>query len=128
MQPDPQTPRFVINLLNRAAGGDAVAQYEAHQVPARGDLVVAHGGVLTAGTPFEKQVVWRVDAVVWNVAMPGSDYARRWALRRDLPLDHGCCFSVDLMVWPDMGPHWAETPPWAYRRPDDDDEDTADAA
>lgn len=125
MQPDPTTPRFRISLLNRAADGDLCAQYEAHQVPARGDLVVASGGVLTKGTPFEAQAVWRVDTVVWSVATPGSVYAQQWALDRGLPLDHGCCFSVDLMVWPDMGPHWAETPPWAYSRPDDEEDPDA---
>lgn len=127
MQPDPTVPRFKIHLLNRAADGEMCAQYEAYQVPARGDLVLAPGGVLTAGTPFERQSVWRVDSVIWNVSSPGSVDHREWAVRRGLPPDHGCCFFVDLMVWPDMGPHWAETPPWAYQRPDEDEEPT-DAA
>lgn len=122
MQPDSATPRFRISLYNRAAGGDCCAQFEAHQVPARGDLVIVPGGALTKGTPFEAQSIWRVDSVVWNVASPGSVYAQQWALHRGLPLDHGCCFSVDLMVWPDMGPHWVENPPWAYSRPDEDEE------
>lgn len=122
MQPDLPTPRFAISLYNRAAGGELAAKYEAHQVPARGDLVIAHGGSLTAGTPFERQVVWRVDSVMWNVSTPGSHNAMAWARDRGLPLDRGCCWHVDLMVWPDMGPHWAETPPWAYSRPEDEDE------
>lgn len=122
MQPDPTTPRFRISLHNRAADGEVCATYEAHQVPARGDLVAAHGGVFTKGTPFEKQHMWRVDEVVWNVASPGSDYATQWALHRGLPLDRGCCFSVDLMVWPAEGPHWSQTPPWAYVRPEESEE------
>jgi hypothetical protein len=126
MQPDPITPRFVIHLLNLAAGGDLCAQYEAHQVPARGDLVAASGGVLTKGTPFERQSMWRVDSVMWQVASPGSTYHLEWTTRRGLPLHHGCCFSVDLMVWPAEGPHWTQTPPWAYQRSEDAED--ADAA
>jgi hypothetical protein len=118
MQPDPSTPRFVISLLNLAAGGDRCAQYEAHQVPARGDLVCAYGGVLTAGTPFERQSMWRVESVMWLTASPGSHDHLRWTTHRGLSLDHGCCNQVDLTVWPAEGPHWAETPPWAYQRPE----------
>lgn len=123
MQPDPSTPRFVISLLNRAAGGSACAQYETHQVPQRGDLICAHGGSYTKGTPFQDQYHWRVDEVVWNVAAPGSYDATEWVVRRRLGSGNGFCTSVDLLVWPAQGPHWVGDQPWMHLPPGDDEGD-----
>jgi hypothetical protein len=119
------TPRFEIELANRAAGDEIVTRFEAREVPAVGDIITAFGGDRTKGTPFELWPTWRVESRYWHVASAGSRTAMDWGRMYNLGHGNGCCSRVTVFVWPCEGPHWTKTEKWMHAR-DDDEPEAAD--
>lgn len=119
----PDMPWFKLALLNRAANDAVCARIATTQVPAEGQLIYAHGGGHTTGTPFENQRIWRVEQVLWWTSSAGSHNAIQWALdhREGLGMwDGGVCKQAELLVWPATHPSWPERPKWAWCHPQDE--------
>lgn len=111
-----------LHLICRLGDADLGKLISEH-VPRAGDLLDYHPPEWTG---FKGQATWLVDAVRWQVAMPGS----QWVLERirsgqitDPSGTGHVTDDLDLFVWPVQGPHWPETPRWA--RPFVGDEDDA---
>jgi len=83
--------------------------------PRAGDLLLYRPPEWTG---FESQQMWRVDAVAWQVAEPGSPWALdqiRAGRGLTLGQDGTVTPDVDVHLWPDRGPFGVEIPEWAKR-------------
>jgi hypothetical protein len=92
-------------------------------VPRKGDLLDYHPPEWTG---FNGQSTWRVEEIIWQVAMPGS----AWVLDRlrsggitDPSGSGHVTDDVHVIVWPEPGPFWPKIPGWAkpFHREDDGD-------
>jgi hypothetical protein len=103
----------VIWRLYCRIGDVQLGEIHADQRPQRGDLI---GYSPPERTGFKGQFHWRIDEVVWQVAMPGSQWvtdrikAGRYA---ETGRDGTVVETVDVLVWPERGPFWRDAPQWA---------------
>lgn len=115
---------YRVTVYNRAAQQN-IGEFYANQVPQRGDLLAYHGDRTQPGDAYHGWPMWQVDAVMWEIAHPGSVTAREIARESDGYPGSAFCVSAEIHVWPAQGPHWYETPEWAkaVTAPDDEEEE-----
>lgn len=106
-----------------------IGEINADQRPQRGDLI---GYAPPEWSPFKGQFHWRIDEVVWQVAMPGSAWVRDRIRSGEITDPSGSGYvtvDVDVLVWPDHSPFWRDTPEWAkpFHEEDDDGGGSTDA-
>jgi len=106
-------------------GDHNLGSIAAEQPPRVGDLLLYRPPEWSG---FSSQETWRVDAIAWTVAAPGSVWTAdrlRAGKYAETGRDGTVTETVDVHLWPDRGQFWPEIPEWAKRilpeeEPDDD--------
>lgn len=123
---------YEITVYNRA-NEEQIATYVANDPPRSGDLLALFPADTKEGDPFHLWGMWRVDAVVWQVSSGGSANALELGRETNGRIREAVCWHLSVLVWPEQGPFWTETPKWAkalesaaYRDDADEDDDHPD--
>lgn len=110
----PQLPRaYRITVYNRA-NEEIVGTYFANDPPRIGDLFSFFPEFAKDGDPFHHWGTWRIDSVLWRVSAAGSQNTLDLLRETDGAfVGVAFCWELEVLVWPEHGPYWSETPRWA---------------